>query len=273
MIVRCSHDHWSFFLHFNIKATAMKDKISSLRKTARVAGALYLVTIFTTLYAHLFVPSKLYVRGDAVATSTNILAHEALFRTCVVVGMGEAVVVWFLALVLYRLFRQVDDTLSKAMVGLAGAQVPVALILATCKISALAILKGVAPGVSPGELPMVAMLFLKFNEYGTMALEMVDGLWLLLLGLLVYRCRFIPRFLSVLLGIAGLGYTGIGLLFMLAPSYTVTMSVMAVLFWALAEFPIMVWFLLRGVKEYLSITVEALSPVSTLGGTLKESLE
>ena len=68
----------------------LKDQIrmemnsSSLNKTARLAGLLYLIWIITGLYAMFYIPSQINTRGDAVTTAQNILSHEFLFRTSVV---------------------------------------------------------------------------------------------------------------------------------------------------------------------------------------------
>src|SRR5829696_8239880 len=98
----------------------MKAKASSLKKMARLAGVLYLALILSSLYSHWFVPSKIFVRGNAVATTNNILANEFLFRTSVIVSLLEMVIFLFLVLVLFRLFKQVNHQLSIVMVALAG---------------------------------------------------------------------------------------------------------------------------------------------------------
>ena len=51
-----------------------------LKKTARVAGFLYLLVTLTGPFVLLYVPGKLFVTGDASATASNILAHQSLFR-------------------------------------------------------------------------------------------------------------------------------------------------------------------------------------------------
>ena len=55
-------------------------KMSSINKTARMAGLLYLLYMVTTIFADVFGRSKLVVSGDAATTAGNILASEWLFR-------------------------------------------------------------------------------------------------------------------------------------------------------------------------------------------------
>jgi hypothetical protein len=49
---------------------------TSPRLKARIAGAFYLLTIPTAVFAELFVRGEFVVSGNAAATAINILAHE-----------------------------------------------------------------------------------------------------------------------------------------------------------------------------------------------------
>lgn len=64
-----------------MSAAEMTERIAetSPRFTARIAGAFYLLMIPIGGLAD-FARRGLVVKGDAVATATNILAHEPLFR-------------------------------------------------------------------------------------------------------------------------------------------------------------------------------------------------
>ena len=63
------------------------------------------------------------------------------------------------------------------------------------------------------------MLFLKLHGQGFVVAEMFWGLWLFPLGLLVYRSRFLPRFLGVWLGLAGVAWLVLSLVGILLPEY------------------------------------------------------
>ena len=78
-----------------------------LKKTARLAGGLYLILVITGIFSIMFVSSQIIVSGDAVATAKNIIASEFLFRTGIINNIFSDTIWLFLALVLYRMFKQV----------------------------------------------------------------------------------------------------------------------------------------------------------------------
>ena len=234
------------------------ENITSLKRTARIAGLLYLVIAFTAPYAHMYVPSKIYVRENAVVTTSNILSNEFLFRTCIVVNLLEGIIFLLLALTLYRLFLNVDNHLARLMTLFVTVQLPIVFVLSALKITALMVAQGnLAPGFFQANKPEFTMLFLKMNEYGMLALELLWGLWLLPFGMLVYRSRFIPRILGVLLIVAGAGYMTDSFTFMLFPQYHSYTKIVAMIFSGVGQLSIIAWFLNKGVREHILINVLA----------------
>jgi hypothetical protein len=90
--------------------------MTSLKKTARIAGLWYLTFALGPFYL-LYVPSKTIVRNDAAATSALITSHEKLFRFGLLAETLGAVVFIGLALALYRLFEDVDRTAPARWLG------------------------------------------------------------------------------------------------------------------------------------------------------------
>ena len=58
--------------------------MTSTSKNARVAGFLYLLLTIAAPIRLFYIPSTLFVHGDATATASNIAAHESLFRLGIV---------------------------------------------------------------------------------------------------------------------------------------------------------------------------------------------
>jgi hypothetical protein len=63
------------------------------------------------------------------------------------------------------------------------------------------------------------MLFLNLHFHGFVVDELFWGLWLFPLALLVYRSRFLPRFLGVWLALAGFAWVILSLTAILLPQY------------------------------------------------------
>ena len=81
--------------------------MTSLKRTARIAGLWYLGFTFGPFYL-LYVPSQTVVRNDASATAARVLGHETLFRWGMLAETLGAVIFIGLSLALYRLFEDVD---------------------------------------------------------------------------------------------------------------------------------------------------------------------
>jgi hypothetical protein len=65
-------------------------------KAARIAGALYLLLVVSSLLSFAYLGS-LIVSGDATGTANNILASETLVRISILLGLAASVVFIFLA--------------------------------------------------------------------------------------------------------------------------------------------------------------------------------
>src|ERR1700688_238153 len=116
--------------------------MNSTKKTARIAGLLYLLNGVTGFFGIIYVPSRLIVSGNAAATANNIIASERLFRLGIVSQLICAVEFIFLLWVLYRLLGGVNKTHASLMVILGVAFVPVMCVNVLNEIAALSLLRG-----------------------------------------------------------------------------------------------------------------------------------
>ena len=226
----------------------MENKMYSLKKTARLAGLLYLFLIITGVYIIMYVPSKIMAEGDAVTTAKNILSNELLFRTGIIGDIISNTIFVFLAMALYRLFKEVNEHQAKLMVALVIVQIPAVFIMEALNITSLMLFKGeILKTFELTQRQDLAMLFLKINDYGSLTLEMFWGLWLIPFGQLVYKSGFIPRILGVLLIIAGIAYMIDSSISLLFPSYHAFVNKPTLLIVAIGEISIMLWLLIKGV--------------------------
>lgn len=222
--------------------------MSPTHNPGRVAGFLYLLLVLLAPYRLIYVPSTLFVSGNATATAANIAAHELLFRLGIVTDLCCGVILVFLSLALYRLLKGINQNLAVLMVILGGL-IPAAIDFLNVVNDAAALLLVRGPDfLSVFDKPQrdaLAMLFLRLHQQEIAAAEILWGLWLFPLGSLVYRSRFLPRFLGVWLIINGFAYLAMSFTGLLLPRYEATVSNFA--FPALlGEMALMLWLVIRG---------------------------
>jgi len=230
--------------------------MSARRNPGRVAGLWYLLLVLIGPLTLLYIPGKLFVHGNATATSANIAAHELLFRFGIVADLAGAVVLIFLVLAFYRLFKGVDRDLA-VLVVIFGGVMPAVLYFvgAVADAGALMVVRG-GDFLSVFDQPQrdaLAMLFLRLRDQQNTAAEILWGVWLFPLGALVYRSRFLPRFLGVWLVLGGIAYVILSLTGELAPQYhgTVFTYAQPAFF---GEVALMLWLVIKGARPAAETT-------------------
>jgi hypothetical protein len=215
----------------------------------RVAGLLYVLASILGFFAMGYVPSKLIVHGHAAATANNIVASEMLFRFGIageLIGQaGFILVAW----ALYDLFKGVNQRQASLMVILIVVSIPIAFLNELNAIAALVLVHG-ADFLSVFEKPQrdaLAMLFLNLHHHGFVIAELFWGLWLFPLGLLVYRSKFLPRFLGIWLVFAGVAWVVLSLTGLLLPQYQDKVDTYAQPAFV-GEIALMFWLLIKGAK-------------------------
>lgn len=228
----------------------MENNVNALKKTARLAGLSYLIWVMTGIYGLMYLPSQTYVKGDALATANKMLANEFLFRTGILNDLFSSAIWVYMALILYRLFKQVDAHQAKLLVALVLVQIPTAFFMEAFNLASLMIVKGeLLKTFELGQRQDAAMFFLKMSDYTTRTLEMFWGLWLFPFGILVYKSGFMPRILGVFLLLNGIAYLIHCCTALLLPDYQTLVFQWATPFWTLGEISIMLWLLIKGVKN------------------------
>jgi Domain of unknown function (DUF4386) len=223
--------------------------MSYTNNPGRFAGLLYVLFSIPGFFAIMYVPGKLIVHGDAAATANNIAAFETLFRLGIVGQLICQAGFIFVALALYDLLKGVNQRLASLWVILVVVAIPIAFLNELNSIAALVLVRGV-DFLSILEKPQrdaLAMLFLSLHNEGLGVVEMLWGLGFFPLGLLVYRSRFLPRFLGVWLAIDGFAYVIMSLTSVLLPQYNdkVFTYCQPATF---GEVALMLWLVIKGAK-------------------------
>jgi hypothetical protein len=193
-----------------------------VRNPGRVAGLWYLLLIVIGPFFLLYVPNKVFVEDNASATVNNLAAHELLFRFGIVAELAGAIILILLTLAFYRLFAGVDRNLAVLVVILGGVMPAVLYFVGVgCELAALRIVRG-ANFLSAFDKPQqdaLALLFLRLHGSQITASLALAGAWLFPLAMLVYRSRFLPRFLGVWVAIGGIAYLALSVTAVLWPQY------------------------------------------------------
>ena len=213
---------------------------------ARIAGVLILLSFLAGGFGEAYVPSRLIVSGDATATAENFKALDLLFRMGFAGYLVEAVCDIALTLILYLLLRPVrkDLALLAAFFGLVGTAVFAAAELFYLAPSLILGGAGYLKTFSPDQLNTLALLSLKLFAFGGAMFTVFYGVAWVLRGYLIFRSGYLPRFLGVLMTLAGLAFVARNFLLVLAPAYASGSLLLLMLPGALA---LAVWLLVRGV--------------------------
>jgi hypothetical protein len=100
------------------------------------------------------------------------------------------------------------------------------------------------------------MLFFEMYKHGVQIAEILWGLWLIPLGILVYKSRVVPKVLGVLLIVGCFGHLLSFLSTFLFPAYSSILTPIAEAV-MVGELPIFLWLLIKGVKDKPLITSES----------------
>lgn len=224
--------------------------MKTLQQQARQAGVLYFVLGLIAPIGLMFVPSKIVVFGNAVATADNIRQSGEWLRLGIAADLVHQVIVIFLVLALYRLFKPVSVTLVRQLVILGAlVSVPIVFINTLNYLAALE-LAGSADFLSVMARPerdALAYLFMRLHSRGITVASVFWGLWLFPFGLLVIRSGFIPRVFGYLLFVAGSAYLANATATLVLPQLSPFVSKFALLLYT-CELPIIFWLLIRGAR-------------------------
>jgi hypothetical protein len=228
--------------------------VRTQRSIARWTGAVYLVVVLTGMFSLAYVPGQLRAVGDPAGMLDHIVARQRLFQAGIASFVLEQLAFLALPFLLHRLLREGQRTLAAAMVVLAVIAVPIALVAAAHRLDALAVLTD--PGfdaVSSNLREAMALQSMMAYRHAIFLTTLFWGLWLLPLGVLVYRSRRLPRVLGAALVLGGLGYVCNVFGELLLPGYDQSaVSNYATLPAAFGEIGLCLWLLLFGMRATAS---------------------
>jgi hypothetical protein len=226
-----------------------KTVASSPQIYARTGGALYLAIIVLGAFAEGFVANKLVVSGDAAATAHNILASPDLWRLSVAGDLLVALLAVPLLWIEYLLLRPVN----KSLVLLAVLFNLVSLAVESIsKLFLLIVLPTLAnanylAAFEPRQLQVLAGLALKSHDIAFNIALIFFGFTCIVNGYLIFRSGYFPKFIGILMQLAGFCYLVACFAALFAPALADLLIPAILLPPLVGESSFCLWMLIKGV--------------------------
>jgi hypothetical protein len=179
---------------------------ASPRFAARIAGVFYLMVFLTAV--PVLAGGRLVVSGDAAATATNILAHEALFRLGWAFNLIATACYIVVTALFYDLFKPVNRSVSLTAAFFSVVGCALGALSGVFQLAPLAVLGGAQylSVFTVEQLQALALLLLKLQAQAYNIGLVFFGFYCILIGYLIFRSLFLPRILGALMVFAGLGW-------------------------------------------------------------------
>jgi hypothetical protein len=227
--------------------------LNTNKKTARLAGLLYLVVVVTGIFGLMYVPTKLIVWDNAALSFDQIKNAETLFRLGILSSLICYAVFLFLPLTLYKLLKPVNENYARLMVILAIVSVPISFVNLFNKMAVLSLIKNDSylQASTIEDLHSQVLFYLHQYDQGILIVGIFWGLWLFPFGYLVYKSGILPKILGAFLMLGCIGYLISFIGHFLIPNYSkMTIATIIDLPASIGEIGICLWLLIAGAKEY-----------------------
>ncbi len=214
---------------------------------ARTAGVLYLLLAVLGAWAELYVRGSVYVPGDASATVSNLVRHETLFRLGITADILMATVFVLLGLALYRLLHGVHPRAATALLVFVTVGAGSILLNLTFAFQALVVATEPAHAAAGGDA--LVLVLLDLHRYGYVLGGVFFGLWLLPMGYVAWRSGRFPTVLGVLIIVGGVAWVADPLIVFALPDAPAALRTIVEVPTTVAEFGLMLYLLVRGVRS------------------------
>jgi hypothetical protein len=222
-------------------------------KTARTAGLLYLIIFVAGIFAQFVVRESLIVPGDAAATADKILASEGLFRLGIASDFIMILADVAIGVMFYVLLEPVNKTLALMAAFFRLAQATTLGLNLLNLIFALQFVKRAdyLAAFDAEQSNALGLMFLDGHAVGYRIGLVFFGLSILVLGYLLIKSGYFPKFLGYGLIGASAGYLTDSFAYFLLPNYAdyeTTLSMVVFGPAVIAELSLTLWLLFKGMN-------------------------
>jgi hypothetical protein len=218
----------------------------TLRQAAIIAGCATLTMVLCAPFAEIYAYPKLVTPQDGAATVKNIIAHQTLFAALIMAYVITFICDIVAAWAFYILLKPVNAYLSvlTALFRLVFAVVAMVSVLNLINAFRIVGTPDYLLLFKPDQMQAQVMLSLNEFRYGFHFGLVFFGIYLGMLGCLVWISKYIPWIFGLLLIASGLGYFATSLQPYLFSGVNIDFAV----YTFYGELIFMLWLLIRGWK-------------------------
>jgi hypothetical protein len=227
--------------------------MNSLKNISTIAGIGYLFIFITGIFSNFFVLESLIVPGDVTTTANNITDNDFLFRigilSFIIMVVWDVVLAW----ALYVLLKPVNENLSLLSGWLRLVNSTIFGIALYNLFSILQISNGAEylNALGTDYMHTQVMLFFDAFNYTWLIGLVFFAIHLFVLGYLIFKSGYMPKFLGILLIIAAIGYLIDSLANFLLSNYSDYKNLFMLIVIVpgiIGELSLTFWLLFKGVK-------------------------
>lgn len=223
--------------------------MSTLRRTARFGGILYLIIIVFGIFAQILVLQRLFSYHDPLATAENIISREFLYRF----GFTAHIIMLICALILmqifYTLFRDINRSIARLMVLFNLISIGIESVSILFQYIPLLLLKGdhLSP-LEPAQLKSLAYVAIPLFSAGYDLALLFFGVFCILTGYLIIKSLLVPHIFGYLMITGGIAYMVNSFTHFLVPHMTSYLYPYILIFPFAVEFSLCIWLIYKGIK-------------------------
>jgi hypothetical protein len=218
-------------------------------RAARLAGALYLITMATGVFGEIFVRGSLIV-SDVTQTAQNIIASERLFRIGIVSDLATFTGVLVLTWALYVLLRPVDRDLALLAAFFRVVEVAVSTAATVNSLVALRLLSSAEylEAFEVSQLHTLSRLARNAFGFGFDIGFVLTGLGSAVFAYLLLKSRYVPQVLAGWGVFASLLFATHAVLIIVFPSAAEILRLVSYIPMGIYEVTLGFWLLLKGAR-------------------------
>nr|WP_321245967.1 DUF4386 domain-containing protein [uncultured Psychroserpens sp.] len=224
----------------------------------KLTGLFYLLIAIIGGFSIGYMPNEIFVSGDGMATTQNIINNMSLFRLGIAGDIFVLIFEVLLTVMLYKLFKSINGTI--AMIA-TFARLAMSIIMGINLINYLIPLlilnkSGYLIEMEANDINSLILMFMEAHKFGEYIWQLFFGLHLIALGYLIMKSNYFPKFLGILMVIGSIGYAGDSVvrILLINNSMISFFTTILLVFAVIGELAFAFWLLLKKIKTSYQIS-------------------